>query len=300
MTRGPVDQLRDVLDEAGLDGAFLVRDLDSGAEIGIAPDAELPLASVIKVPLALATLTRIADGELDGATTVEVSPGRLGPGLATGITCFRHPATVAVADLLYLAVGLSDNAAADALFDLTPPGRVNSLLRGLGVTGITARHRMDLLTHIPVDGLRVDDHEVGPVLAATAVTDRGGSVMPQLDVARASVASPRALVGLLDALWNSTTIRPGVAATLRGLMAANVHRQRLHPEFATDASSWASKTGTLLNLRHEIGVVEHATGGRYAVAALTRSRIGAAAQPAAEIAIGYVARELHDHLRAGH
>ena len=44
-----------------------------------------------------------------------------------------------------------------------------------------------------------------------------------------------------------------------------------------------AKTGTLLNLRHEVGVAEHADGQVFAVAALTESRVPAAIQPEAEI-----------------
>jgi beta-lactamase class A len=51
-------------------------------------------------------------------------------------------------------------------------------------------------------------------------------------------------------------------------------------------------------MRHEIGVLDHADGTSYAIAALTESRVPAVIQPAAEAAIGRVARLLHDLLRA--
>jgi beta-lactamase class A len=46
-----------------------------------------------------------------------------------------------------------------------------------------------------------------------------------------------------------------------------------------------------------VGVVEHEDGATFAVAALTESRVPAAAQPAAEAVMAQVARALHDHLR---
>jgi beta-lactamase class A len=93
-------------------------------------------------------------------------------------------------------------------------------------------------------------------------------------------------------------IHPAVAARVRELMAGNVLRHRLTPDFSSDASVWSSKTGTLLNLRHEIGVVEHADGQAFAVAALTASRVPAFSQPDAEALMARVARTLRDHLRA--
>jgi beta-lactamase class A len=77
-----------------------------------------------------------------------------------------------------------------------------------------------------------------------------------------------------------------------------VLRHRLAPDFSSDASLWSSKTGTLLNLRHEVGVVEHADGQTFAVAALTASRVPAHSQPGAEALMARVARRLRDHLRA--
>ena len=78
-----------------------------------------------------------------------------------------------------------------------------------------------------------------------------------------------------------------------------VRTHRLAPDFTSDASTWASKTATLLNLRHEVGVVEHADGAAYAVAVLTSSHVPAASQPGAEALMAQVARELRDHLRHG-
>lgn len=82
-------------------------------------------------------------------------------------------------------------------------------------------------------------------------------------------------------------------------MAENVIRQRLAPDFSSDASLWSSKTGTLLNLRHEIGVVEHSDGQAIAIAALTESRISAVHQPGAEAIMAKVARMMHNELRMG-
>jgi hypothetical protein len=86
------------------------------------------------------------------------------------------------------------------------------------------------------------------------------------------------------------------AARVRDLLRHNVLRQRLAPDFSADNMTWSSKTGTLLKLRHEVGVVEHADGQRVAVAALTDSTVPAAVQPAAEARMALVARRLHDEL----
>lgn len=285
------------LDEGGLRGSFLVRDLRGGQEIGIEPDLPFPVASLIKVPLAAATLERIRRGEFDGATELTVRPGRISTPGPTGITRFRHPARVAIDDLLQLALSISDNAAADALFELTPPDAVTRELRAWGLRGITARHLIGDLARTPAERFEPDRAHLAHSLAIGAGTAGRGHQVPQLDVTRANSGSARDFADLLHALWTPSAIHAEVSGRMRELMAANLIRQRLAPDFTSDASTWSSKTGTLLNLRHEVGVVEHADGQSFAVAALTESRVPAAQQPEAEVLMARVARILRDHLR---
>ncbi|GAA0424273.1 serine hydrolase [Acrocarpospora corrugata] len=292
-----IRELRRTLDDAGLRGSFLVRDLRSGDELGIEPDLEFPIASLVKVPLALATLERIRRGELDGSARVLVQPGGITTPGPTGLSKFRHPACVAVDDLLYLSTAVSDGTAADALFALTPPAEVAAILHGLGLRGITVRHTMQELMETPVERLDPEDSHLAHFLAIEAGTAGRGHRVPQLDITHANSGTARAFLELVQALWTPSPIDADVAARVRSLMADNVLRHRLAPDFSSDASRWSSKTGTLLNLRHEVGVVEHADGQCFGVAVLTESRVPAISQPGAEALMAQVARTLRDHLR---
>jgi len=310
-------ELRGVLADAGLSGSFLVRDLSTGEEIGIDPDVQFPVASLIKVPLAVAVLDAIQDGRVDGSAMIDIVPadggsaglpGLPGPmgsrgstGLAgpTGLGRFRHPARIAVNDLLYLTIAVSDNAAADALLGLVTSARVNQVMREAGITGIAVRHPLRDLGETPAERFAPGDTHLAHSLAIGSRRAGRGHPVPQLDVSRANVGSARAFADLLAALWTPSRLPAGVCAQMRSLLGENVLRHRLAPDFSSDASTWSSKTGSLLNLRHEVGVVEHDDGGVFAVAALTESRVPAAVQPAAEAAMAQVARALHDHLRAG-
>ncbi|PSK83569.1 beta-lactamase class A [Murinocardiopsis flavida] len=294
---GLIRELRQSLEDAGLHGAFLVRDLHSGEELGIDPDLEFPTASLVKVPLAIATLERIRTGELDGAAQLTVQPGGVTSPGPMGVARFRHPASIAIEDLLYLSTSVSDNSAADALFELTPPAMVAASLQALGLRGVTVRHTLSELNVVPAERLDPANVSLAHSLAIGAGTAGRGHRVAQLDVTRASSGSARAFVELLQALWTPSAIDPGVAARVRTLMGDNVLRHRLAPDFSSDASKWSSKTGTLLNLRHEFGTVEHADGQTFGVAVLTESRVPAINQPGAEALMARVARTLRDHLR---
>ncbi|MDI3404962.1 serine hydrolase [Streptomyces cavernicola] len=290
-------EMRELLDEGGLRARMLVRDLDTGAELGIEPDTPLPSSSLVKVALALATVERIRRGELDGSTPLGVRPGRVTTPGPTGISRFRHPVRIAVDDLLYLSTCLSDSAAAEALFDLTPPDQVAGLLGEFGISGITVRHSMRELADTPAERFDAAQAHLAHALAIDSGTGGSSHRVPQLDITHASNGSARAYVDLLQALWRPSRIPAESAARLRELLAHNVLRQRLSPDFASDATTWSSKTATLLNLRHEIGVVEHSDGQAFAVAVLTESRVPAQAQPGAEALMAQVARTLRDYLR---
>ncbi|KQZ08046.1 hypothetical protein ASD23_06055 [Agromyces sp. Root1464] len=286
----------EVLRSAGLRASIVVRDLGSGRELSLAGEDTYPLASVVKLPLALAVLQRIDEGRLDPARPVTLRPDDRTPGLV-GYCRFQHPTTVAVADLLYMAVCLSDDTAADALFDLCPPAAVTASLREAGITGITVRHSIRELHRTLASVLPPEQMPQALALAIRASTRGGGHLIPQLDVSSANAGTANACVELLDRIWRSPALAPQ-QDRLRGLLAMNVMRQRLAPDLESDDAVWHSKTGTFLHLRHEIGVLEHADGRAIAIAVLSESSVPAQRQPAAEQALGLAAKLLHDRVRS--
>jgi beta-lactamase class A len=126
-------------------------------------------------------------------------------------------------------------------------------------------------------------------------TDR--QTIETLDPARANTGSAAALVELLRRVWCDEISAPAATAELRRLMGLQVFTQRLASELRADTLRWSGKTGTFLHLRHEIGVVEAASGDRVAIAAL--SRAGRRAGVAADVdwAIGVAGRSAFEALR---
>ncbi len=287
-------EVRADLEQAGLSAGILVRDLHTGRELGLDADRQLPLASVVKLPLAAAVLLQAdqpGGTPLDHRVLVEPGARTSGP---TGLSRFRHRAEVAVEDLVWMALSVSDNAAADVLFELVPPEQVTRLLRGRGHDAVTVRHTISTMLDSITARLGPDQEHLALALAARAATGEGGSLVPQLDTANANSGSARAMVDLLGDVWDHD--EPW-ALRLRGLLSGPLLRHRLAPDLESDAASWSAKTGTFLTLRHEVGVLEHDDGGRFAVAVLSESRVPARVQPAAEMALGSAARRLHEVLR---
>lgn len=283
-------EVRQQLAHIGMRAGISVRDLDTGRHVALDPDLQFPLASVAKFPLVAAVLQQ-ADSEapevaLDEMIHVTDATRSEGP---TGLSRFRHRAQIAIEDLLYLALNLSDNTASDLLFTRFSPAQVTAFLRERGHQDITIRHLMRDLNDSLSARFGPDEQHLALSLAARAATGDGGSLVPQLDTAHANTGSARALTALLADVWND---KSDWAASLRALLSGNMHRHRLAPDLESDAAKWSSKTGTFLTLRHEVGVLEHDDGRRFAVAVLSESRVAARVQPAAEAALGAAAQRM--------
>ena len=278
----------------GAGGHFLARNIDTGEELGFDVETPVPLASVIKVPIALTVLEAVATGTLDPADQVTLEPGTssLGP---TGIGAFRHPATVAVGDLVHQMLTVSDNAAGDALLDLVGIEAVSRSLRAWDCPGIRIRHRLHRMYECAVHAAGDD---FGLALELALKDDRSGSqTIETLDTAHANVGTAAGLVDLLQRVWLDQVSEPSATAELRRLMALQVFTHRLSSDLRTDTLRVSGKTGTFLHLRHEIGVVEADSGDRVAIAALTRSSRRASTASDIDLAIGAAARSAFEALR---
>ncbi|MFB7630325.1 serine hydrolase [Streptomyces sp. NPDC056149] len=278
----------------GVRGSFLARDIDTGAHLGFDVDAPVPLASVVKVPLALVALDRIATGELDAARPLTIDPttSSVGP---TGLAAFRHPVTAAVGDLLFMMLSVSDSASADALFGLVPVADVDARLRAWGCADIHVRHRLNRMYECAA-GAAGNDFSLALELAIR--DDRSGHhTIETLDPAHANLGTATALADLLQRVWRDEIAHPDATAELRRMMGLQVFTQRLSSELRTDTLHVSGKTGTFLHLRHEIGVVEAESGHRVAMVALTRSDRRASLAPDIDLAIGAAARDAFEALR---
>jgi len=290
-------QVADLWEQAGAVGGFLARHATTGEELGFSVDRVVPLASLVKLPLALAVLEAAEHGELGplgAAEPVVVDPATATRG-ATGLGAFAHPATVALGDLATSAITVSDNAAADMLFDRVSPVAVTAALSRWGVSGIVCRHR---LRELHDAAARVAPDAVAALeLAVRATTEGGGHAIDMLDVAAANVGTARAVTDLLIGVWTDAVATPAACARVRAAMRAQLTSHRVAPELATDAVRVATKTGTFLNLRHDAAVVE-TDRDTVVVVALTEGRTTVELDPGIDLAIGRAARLAFDHLRA--
>src|SRR6185437_13017488 len=91
---------------AGCEGTLHAMALSSGAQMGLASDAPVVMASVFKPIVALEFYAQAEAGALDPAEVVDVAPHQTTPG-PTGLSSFQDPARISLRDLARLMLTLS-------------------------------------------------------------------------------------------------------------------------------------------------------------------------------------------------
>ncbi|SED37962.1 beta-lactamase class A [Amycolatopsis tolypomycina] len=256
----------------GVRGFLHARRLGSAESLGCDADAPVVLASVVKVPLAFEFARQVAAGLLDPTDRVHASAAdRLG---GTGSAGFADDVSYSLRDAALLALSVSDNTAADLLFDRVGVDNVRSLLAELGLTRTS-------VIGAPRDVLRtiIEDTAAGVPLRA-------------LDPLRTSATTPREMTALLAALWADEA-----GAPVREWMTAQVSWHRLTAGFPPEVAV-AGKTGTMPGIRNEIGVARYPDGAEYAVAVFTVGGAETLRRPDIDRAIGQAARAAVDQLRS--
>ncbi|VVJ16491.1 Beta-lactamase class A-like and penicillin binding proteins (PBPs) superfamily [Amycolatopsis camponoti] len=265
--------LSDIFEAAGVRGFLHARSLGSPVSVDVDADSPVVLASVVKVALAYEFARQVAAGQLDPTDRVHATAAdRLG---GSGSAGFADDVSYSLRDAALLALSVSDNTAADLLFDRVGVANVRSLLAELGLTRTS-------VIGAPRDLLRtiIDDTAAGLPLRA-------------LDPLRTSASTPREMTALLSALWSD----PGPGAQVLAWMSAQVSWHRLTAGFPPEVTV-AAKTGTMPGIRNEIGVVTYPDGTAYAVAVFTVGGAETLRRPDIDRAIGDAARAAVDQLRS--
>lgn len=280
--------------EAGVQGHLFAQDIDGRAAVGLDEDAPVALASVFKIPIALAYACEAEAGRLDRTERHPVPPGLRDGGI--GISGCADRVEMSLRDLVGMMLTMSDNAATDVVLRRVGLARVNGLLAGLGrshthLVGGCSDLIGALLAELGVASLA----EAQPVLDALSAEElmRLSLCVPE----RTTRSTARDTAALLAQIWRDEAGPAAACREVREVMARQIWPHRLASGFG-DGYRIAGKTGTLPGWRNEAGVVEHRDGGRYAVAVFTRAATPRELDPEADRVIGRAARIAVDALRA--
>jgi beta-lactamase class A len=290
------DLIRDVFGAAGGQGWVHAREVGTadGPEVAVDADSGVVLASVFKIPVALAYARAVADGRLDPLEPARVVRRHRTGGIGTGGAA--DDVVMSLRDLARFMLTMSDNAATDLLYERLGQRAVQAVLDSLGLSSTRILGDCETLFATMAEDLSADrTQDVDDAIAAA----RPEQVwqLRVLDPARTNASTPRDITRLLDAIWTDRAATPDACASVRAIMAEQIWPHRLSSGFAPDVAV-AAKTGTLPAIRNEAGVVTYPDGRRYAVAVFTRSDRLDGRQPLMDASIGRAGRIAVDWIRA--
>jgi beta-lactamase class A len=286
----PVEELRLISRDAGVTAWVHATRLGGPpAEVSLEGEAPVAIASLYKLPLAIAWADLVAAGDLDAHERLTLSADRV-PG-PTGIAMLLDDVTLTMRDSVRLMLAVSDNAAGDAILDRVGPVRLRRRIEEWGLTSTSVRYGS-------TESLRRVQRETGAsstALAERALADVDHDVVTsQYDAALASSSTASDLCRMLQLLW----LRDHPAhAIVRDALAHQAWRHRIGSGFPHDDVAVHAKTGTLGRLRHDAAVITYPGEHPVAVAVLTRSARSERHLPAVDAAIGALARTAVGPLR---
>ncbi|WP_433199554.1 serine hydrolase [Nocardia sp. CA-107356] len=278
--------MREIFDKVGVRGWVHARCFDCDGAAGLGADEPVVLASVVKVPLVLEFARQVVAGQLDPTDRVRATAAdRLG---GVGTAGCLDDVEFSLRDAAFFALSVSDNTAADLLFDRVGLDNVRSLVRELGLTGtrIVGSPRYVVQTMAEDIGAS-DTAEFARRFPTLSVSEVLGT--RAMDPHRTTASTPRDMTRLLTLLGRDRAGPAEACRWVRELMAHQLNWHRLAAAFPPEVSVWG-KTGSLPAIRNEIGVVEYPCGSRYAVAVFTRADTLVQRLPDVDHAIGAAAR----------
>ncbi|HWF10042.1 MAG TPA: class A beta-lactamase [Bryobacteraceae bacterium] len=275
--------------------------LESGREASLRSAEGFPMASAFKLPMAVQIMSMVDDGKLTLDKMVSLAPPDLHPGSGRLTELFFHPGvSLSIANLLELAIVISDNTAADLLLrEAGGPSAVTAKMRTLGLPGI----RIDRST-----ALLISDWQGAKNLPPESqwnreIWDKIYDAVPDRDHMRArrtemtdprDTATPNDMTRLLVRLWKRDILTPESARVILDMMERCQTGKSRIKGLLPQGTDVAHKTGSLGGVANDIGFITlPGDAGHVAISVFTRS--SNKPEEAAERAIAEIARTVYDY-----
>ena len=276
--------------------------LESGRELFVNGAEPFPMASTVKVPIAVELLTRVQAGTVRLDSMITVRQSDLHPGSGTLTNLFNDPGvSLSVHNLLELMLLISDNSATDMVLKVAGNGTaVNARLSALGIKGISVdRPTIQLIADV------VGVQNLGPESSwSMAVFDslNRGVTPAQRQAARTAfyqdrrdTATPEGMARLLAKISRGEALGAERTAQLLDIMLrCETGAMRLKGMLPSGVAV-RHKTGSLgIGVANDVGIIDLPDGaGRVVVAVFVKESTSDVA--AQERAIAQIARAAYDY-----
>jgi beta-lactamase class A len=229
--------------------------LESGAAVRYQDAKPLPLASTVKLPLALHLLEKVERGELSLDDMITIEDSEITPLGVVG-TEFLHPGiSLSIANLLEPTITRSDNTTTDVLFRVVGgTASVQHYLHRIGLSEMnvsrTMRQALCIMHDIDLPNPRISMRDALAEITSHQLEARSRTSPPDMDYRHSErdLATPRSMLELLRRLWSGEVLGDRYRNLLIGMMTrTSISPARIRarlPQGVTVANKTGSGSGT--------------------------------------------------------
>jgi beta-lactamase class A len=275
--------------------------IETGRTVTLHGAEAFPMASAFKLPVAVQILSLVDDGKLGLDQMVSLATPDLHPGSGRLTELFFHPGvSLSIANLLELAIVISDNTAADVLLrEAGGPSAVTAKMRSLGMSGI----RVDRSTALLISDWQGAKNLPPEEQWNREIWEKLYDAVPERDHMRArrtemsdprDTATPDDMTRLLLRIWKRDALTPQSAQILLGMMERCQTGKSRIKGLLPQGTDVAHKTGSLGGVANDIGFITlPGDAGHVAVSVFTKA--SNKPEEASEKAIAEIARTIYDY-----
>lgn len=293
-----IDYVAHVTD--GVTGASAVH-IETGRSVSLRGAEAFPMASAFKLPVAVQILSLVDEGKLTLDKMVSLTPPDLHPGSGRLTELFFHPGvSLSIANLMELALVISDNTAADILLrEAGGPAAVTARMRAIGLHGI----RIDRSTAVLISDWQGAKNLPPESQWTRELWDKLYDAVPERDHMRArraetsdpkDTATPDDMTLLLLRLWKREILTPPSAAILLDILDRCQTGKSRIKGLLPQSTSVAHKTGSLGGVANDVGFITlPGDAGHVALSVFTKG--SARPEEVSERAIAEISRTVYDY-----
>jgi beta-lactamase class A len=242
--------------------------LESGMRLSWRSGERFPMASTVKMPLALAVLDAAERGLLSWDELYEVHDAEMTPMGSIGDE-FPHPGVaLSLANLLETTIIRSDNTATDVLFRLVGgPAKVRAYIEGIGLgaleVGRTMREALCVMHEVPLPPADVSMRRALTDLPPEKLAARSRTSQSEADYRHEERdhGTPDAMLELLRRLWLAEGVdRPGRDRLVGMMSRTRTSPSRIRARLPRDVQV-LNKTGSGTGTANDLGYLLLPEGG---------------------------------------
>ncbi|MCL7714738.1 class A beta-lactamase [Stenotrophomonas mori] len=280
-------------------GATIVH-LESGRSVHVNADRAFPMASTVKVPVAVHILKLVDEGKLALQQQVTLGADDVYPEMGGPMDLHLSAGSaITVRDLLHMMITVSDNNATDILIRLGGgTDAVNARMQALGVSGMRVdRYIWELLANYRGNSASqaapMGPQAYGELSRSERSEQQRRSHADAWNADPRDTSSSRAMATLLQKVWTGDVLSKDSVQVLQDIMldtrTGNARLRGMLPK----RTPVAHKTGTVGDVINDVGVITlPGDRGHAIVTVFVESR---ASSEDRDAAIAQLARAAHDY-----